>query len=235
MGLSSSCTQRAAETRTVAPSSQPIAEASSKPLTPDVAFYSLSRRHPQTLKEDEKQLIIQTARQMDSQREVWCITSGSHWGHRVEVYYLPDEIRGQARRGKALAFRYRTIFDAYRDVKSPDMNVEVFDYVQVGEEPPEKFKPRPQNLPFETPAGLTFEEVAEIITRVQSDKQLPDDGSFPRQVDHRYPVLRFEIEGDKLEVWTGFQEGPLNGGGEVIQFRKENGKWMLKSIGMWVS
>jgi hypothetical protein len=85
------------------------------------------------------------------------------------------------------------------------------------------------------PSGLTLEEVSEIMTRVQSDDELPNDGSFPRRIDHHHPIQHLTRDGDNVEVWTGFQKGPLNGRGEVIRFKKENGKWVIKSIGMWVS
>jgi hypothetical protein len=199
---------------------------------PDVAFYSLPRRQPQSLKEEQKREIIQSARKLESKRGIWFIASGSDWRYRAEVYFSPDEVRGRVRRGKALAFKYPTLYDAI--VKQP-AQVEPFDYVQVGEEPPEKFEPRPQNMPFEMPGGLTLDEIAEIMTRVQADEKLPDDGSFPRQVDHRYPVLEFSHQGESVEIRTGFQEGGLNGIGEKLRFKKEHGKWVLQSIGMWVS
>jgi hypothetical protein len=234
-GLASSCTHPLTKTPAVPSASQPVAKITPVPLPAEVPVYCIEGREPKSIDENNKRYIIEAARDREPSRQIWLIANGSSWGERFQLYFLPDRVSGRARLGKGLAFSYRDFTEARAGRPLQELKIEPFDYVQVGDEVPEKFVPRPQNMPFEMPDGLALAEVDEIVTRIQLNEKLVDDEGFEMEVDHSYPINGLGREGDSVEVMSGFIRGPLNGGGQSIKFKKVMGKWVVKGFSSWVS
>ena len=77
--------------------------------------------------------------------------------------------------------------------------------------------------PLEVGPALALEEVVQLADLIYG------------RAGRSNPILRFLRDGEEVEVYTGVQEGPLAGHGELIRCKKENGIWVIKSRGIWVS
>mgnify|MGYP001432414772 FL=1 len=53
-------------------------------------------------------------------------------------------------------------------------------------------------------------------------------------LDPRIMSLRFKDK-DTIQITTGVMRGPLDGGGSFYVARRENGRWIVRSSGVWVS
>ena len=217
-----------------------------KPVTSDVPVYYLSTLFREPLTKDQKRQILEAARHEDRWRDMWFVTvSCSHKGDlKVDVYFLPDTTTSdRVRQGKAVHVRNGFGIQSW-----------VYDYVQIGGRPPEKFQPNGPELPVDIPKGFTLEEVVALSDLVYGRAAaFVDDGveRRPRKdgimdpfqlaggatggIDQSNPILRFWRRGDEVDVFTGVQEGGLCGRGEVVHCKKESGVWVIKSVGHWIS
>jgi hypothetical protein len=217
-----------------------------KHVSGKVPVYYLSRLFREPLTKDQKREIIEAARHEDRWRDIWFITvSCSDKGDlKADVYFVPDSTTSdRVRQGKAVHL-------------NNDFGIRtwVYDYVQIGHRPPEKFQPNGPELPIDMPEGFTLEEVVLLSDLVYGRAAaFVDDGverrprkdgvidpfqlagGATRRVDQSNPILRFRRRGDQVDVFTGVQEGGLCGRGEVVHCKKENGVWVIKSVGRWIS
>lgn len=77
-------------------------------------------------------------------------------------------------------------------------------------------------------------KVAFIRGRFSSDDILEIRKLIATKTDK--DILSISSEDSKeIEVMTGFQRGPLEGGGTFFTVKKENEKWVITDQGVWAS
>ncbi len=206
------------------------------PVRESTPGYRIGRGAAQAISRAEKQMSIEIARESEPWREIWFITiSGMD---RATVYFMPDEVQGGLRRGKWLSFALLDwrVRAAFPEEKLPQLFVG--EYVQIGEEPLRDFQLGDDNKPFTVSGGLSLDEVREVIELIRAPEKagIRDFNQIQIELrDRSQPIMRIVRDGDFIHVKTGHQYGPLNGGGEFIECKKQDGKWVITGVGMWVS
>ncbi len=126
-----------------------------------------------------------------------------------------------------------------RSKRVPDKKYNGGEYVQVSEvEHPfgDRLEP-PETLlwPFDRPKDLRNTDIIELVDVVRTEMRHPhQEGHFITYPNA--PIHRFEPgQNSEITVYTGSQQGPLMGDGDLFICVKENGKWVVKSITFWVS
>jgi hypothetical protein len=225
-----------------------------KPMTGRIPVYYLSRFQEDPLTKEQRQDIYQLARRADRWRDLWFITvhSNRRDSYEATVYFKPDWEHGKVRQGVALQVHSMMLPMMLRFASDPPdprlLSRVLRDYVQVGEEGPEKFQPRPENLPFPAPTGVANDEVVEIIDLIFSEpkpvappKEIRDPFQFqpqrePVRLRHASgSILSMKRNRDGVELQVGVREGGLSGIGDIVRCRKENGAWVITSVGMFVN
>ncbi|HEV8292460.1 MAG TPA: hypothetical protein VGP94_11075 [Tepidisphaeraceae bacterium] len=201
-----------------------------KPVTRSVPVYVVSRFQEDPLSEDQQREIFEKARKADLWRDIWFITVSSNFDGRytARVYFMPDIVKGRVRQGKVLACANWIKMEVTAG-RWPPLRGMLFDYVQVGAEPPESFQPHPQNMPFPMPPGFTLDEIAEIIQFIYAPN-LPNP-----KLDMSRAILGIQRRGENIEVEMGVREGPLLGRRGTWKCKKTNGVWAVVDTSEWVN
>ncbi len=81
-----------------------------------------------------------------------------------------------------------------------------------------------RSYPFQIIGHLNAAEIREICAIV---------AEHPNKVG---PILTIDVKSPKrVEIMTGENRGPLDGGGWFLELQKQNGTWTIVSDGFWVS
>src|SRR4051794_29100498 len=131
-----------------------------KPAKGDIQVYYLFPIFKDLLNADQKRQIIEKARHIDRWRDLWFITVSANCDNifNADLFFMPDTTTaGRVRQGRAVCVRN-------------DLGVRTWDYnyVQIGQRPPEKFQPQGAELPLEMPEGFTLEEVVALSELIYS-------------------------------------------------------------------
>ena len=199
-----------------------------KPVNEQIPFYIVSRFEEDPLSLEQERDIVEKARKADLWRDLWFITVSSNFEGRytARVYFKPDIEQGRFRQGKMIQCTNWIKVQASPG-RWPPLRGMLVDYVQVGAEPPECFQPDAQNMPFSIPAGLSLDEVAEIIQFIHTPNQRSP------KLDMTRAILGIQKKGENVEVEMGVREGRGRGG--TLKCKKTNGVWAVVDMGEWVN
>jgi len=58
-------------------------------------------------------------------------------------------------------------------------------------------------------------------------KEIEDITEVAKSLDSKYPIMSIEFKSpNEVEIMTGVVRGPLDGGGNYFDLKKQNGKWI---------
>jgi hypothetical protein len=215
------------------------------------------RLTPDRLSDEQKQKIFAYARSMSpAGQRPWYVKvryndqrqGEPSWA--VSIFYSPYSTSSRLRKGKAIGmvdFQGRWTKLLRRTVPNWDEQQLYWDYWQVSpsQEPFGKDLVVPDQpfWPFKAPEGLTDQEVVEIVDFVRTYSVRPYAETAKtmslwstESIDKTLPIFSISKGPDgKFEVWTGTLQGGLSGIGQTLTITKENGKFVLLALGMWLS
>ena len=225
----------------------PTTQASAQPVTqPQVPVVYADYEWPAALSDAQTRSVLKTANEnRPKDRDIWFVmVVANRLGllhgpvFRCVVYYAPDELSRDLRRGRCL-----------------DMSLgfppRVREYAQVSpaEEPfGDALKvPRLPDVPFSplvrgdagTSVAFKADELVQLVRCVRgADIAEGVDPGMSRVLiagERDEPILAIRVHGDEYEVETGWVAGMLDGRGHVLRFRRESGEYRLVDVMLWKS
>lgn len=204
---------------------------------------------------DMREILAYTYVANHAKQPVWYIhvhssrtASGERAPRRVTVFLTPEQTTPRLQRGYMLEANLQSLREPRQNAKGRD---DLHEYVRVS--PPSQALgskldlPTLPTWPFDRPKGFSDQEIIEIVDLVRTTAaELSAKTASARSqigpglpiisIDPSHQILSMERspEGEAI-VMAGSFELYWDIRGETIRCRKQNGKWVILAIGMWVS
>ncbi len=88
---------------------------------------------------------------------------------------------------------------------------------------------------------MTDEDIVELVDLARTSPRRYDADVNSKRVSPTFPGteaisrVSYSKETGTVEIWTGYNNGPLSGHGSYMHCQRKDGHWTVISVGRWVS